>query len=187
MQIILAEQPIVSAIILALIGSTLIFGWMQTGKKAALGVGLVVLALIPGAFALAANWVTDREMITEAIYRTADAVANNDFERAVQVIEPAQRAKVEAARADLQRFRFDEARVNKLRTIDILPDAFPPVAEVDLSVTVVVSDQRGQINRMRVPRRVVLQFRKSETGQWFVYDYNHMPIVGDPDGYSPQR
>lgn len=187
MELVLAEQPLVSSLLLAMVGVAMIYGWMQTGKKLALAAGLVVLLLIPGAFALASNWVTDRELITEAIYRTAEAVQNNDFDLAVQVIEPAQRAKIESAKADLTRFRFTEARVNKLRTIDILDDAVPPTAEVDMSVTVVVSDQRGQINNFKVLRRVVLQFRKSRDGQWLVYDYNHMPIVGDPDGYSPQR
>ena len=149
--------------------------------------GLVFLLLIPSAFVLATYWVTDREKISEAIYRTANAVANNDFDAAVQVIEPAQRDKIAAAKSDLMRFRFDEARVNKIRTIDVLATSVPPEAEVDMSVTVVVSEQRGQIQRMRVPRRVILQFRKSASGEWLVYDYNHLPIVGDPDGYSPQR
>lgn len=187
MELVLAEQPLVSSLLLAMVGVAMIYGWMQTGKKPALVGGLIVLALIPGAFALASSWVTDREMISEAIYRTADAVQRNDFDLAVQVIEPTQRAKIEAAKADLTRFRFSEARVNKLRTIDILDDAVPPTAEVDMSVTVVVSDQRGQLNNFKVLRRVVLQFRKSRQGQWLVYDYNHMPIVGEPDGFSPQH
>jgi hypothetical protein len=187
MELVLAEQPLVTSLLLAMVGVTMIYGWMQTGKMPALIMGLVVLLLIPGAFALAASWVTDRELITDAIYRTADAVQNNDFDLAVQVIEPNQRAKIEAAKADLTRFRFTEARVNKLRTIDVLEDAIPPTAEVDMSVSVVVSDQRGQINNFKVLRRVILQFRKSRDGQWLVYDYNHMPIVGDPDGYSPQH
>ena len=187
MELVLAEQPLVSSLLLALIAMAMIFGWMQTGKKAVLLVGLALLLLIPVTFAVAASWVTDRELISDAIYRTADAVANNDIEGALQVIEPVQRARIEAARADLMRFHFDEARVNKLRTIDILADNDPPQAEVDMSVTVAVSDQRGQFRNMRVPRRVILQFRKSASGDWLVYDYNHMPIVGAPDSFSPHR
>lgn len=186
MQNILAEQPILSAGLLACIAVAMIFGWMQTGNKIALAGGLISLLLIPGAFILASYWVTDREQITALIHRTAEAVGNNDVDLALQIIEPSQRAKFEAAKADLSRFRFDEARVNKLRTIDITENSVPMEAEVDMSVTAVVSDQRGQIRGMRVLRRVILQFRKSASGQWFVYDYNHLPIVGAPDSFSPK-
>jgi len=187
MQNILAEQPLLSSGLLAFLVIAFVFGWMQTGNKIALGGGLISLLLIPAAFVLASYWVTDREQISAAIHRTAEAVANNDFDGAVQIIDPSQRDKIAAAKSDLSRFRFDEARVNKLRTIDITEGSVPPEAEVDMSVTVVVSDQRGQIRGMRVLRRVILQFRKSPNGEWFVYDYNHLPIVGTPDGFSPQK
>jgi hypothetical protein len=186
METLLAEQPLVSSLLLAMLGSAMIFGWMQTGRRGPLVAGLLTLLLIPGAFVLASYWVTDRELITAAIYRTADAVSNNDIDRAIEVIEPSRREQVASARADLQRFRFDEARVNKLRTIDLLDNSVPPKAEVDMSVTVVVSDKRGQITQQTVPRRVILQFQKSTSGEWLVHDYNHMPIIGSPDAFSPK-
>ena len=187
METIIAEQPLVSAGLLAVVAGAIIFGWLQTGKKPALVAGLLLLLLIPLAFVVASSWVTDREQIRDSIYRTAEAVANNDIDTALQIIEPAQRAQLDAARADLSRFHFDEARVNKLRAIDVFSDTVPPTAEADLSVKVVVSDQRGQFRGQTIPRRVVLQFRQSPSGQWFVYDYNHMPIVGAPDAFSPQH
>ena len=187
MQLVLAEQPLLSSVMLVIVAMAMIYHWMQTGKKPALFAGLFLLLLVPSAFALASYWVTDREQISEAIFRTADAVANNDFDRAVRVIEPAQRDKIAAAKSDLMRFHFNEARVTKIRSIDVLANAVPPEAEVDMSVSVVVSDHRGQISDMRVIRRVILQFHKSPAGEWLVYDYNHLPIVGDPDGFSPHR
>ncbi len=187
MEQVLSEQPLVSSVFLIIVAVALIFGWMQTGKKAVLIAAVVLLLLVPLAFLIAANWETDREQISAAIYRTADAVANNDIDAALRVMEPTQRDRINAARSDLMRFHFDEARVNKLRTIDLVPNSDPPQAEVDLSVTVVVSDIRGQIRGMRVLRRVILQFRKSAAGEWLVYDYNHLPIVGDPDAFSPHH
>ncbi len=187
MELVLSEQPWLTSGLLGLVGGMMLFGWLQTGRKATLIFGTIVLAMIPLMFLIAANWQTDRELIGAAVYRTAQAVADNDFDAAVQVIEPSQRATIAAARSDLARFRFDEARVNKLRTIDIVPGSDPPVAEVDMSITVVVSDQRGQVRGQRILRRVILQFRKSPDGRWFVYDYNHLPIVGGPDSFSPQH
>jgi len=183
---ILAEQPLVTAGLVLLIAVALVYGWLQTGKTAILATGLVSLLLIPGAFVLANYWVTDRELIREAITRTAAAVSENDFERAIEVIDPSRRQQIDNARADLSRFRFDDARVNSVRWIDITPGLIPPEAEVDMTATVVVSDKRGQFSNLRVLRRIVLQFRKSDDGKWYVIDYNHMPIVGSPDGFSPQ-
>ncbi len=188
MRTLLAEQPLIVAFMLGAIAAGLILGWMQTGRKwLALG-GLFSAALVPLAFVLAAYWETDGERIRAAIERTAAAVRDNDIDRAVLVIEPGQRDRIAAARADLSRFRFDEARVSSIRGIQFISGSYPPEAEVDLTVSVVVSDRRGQFNSLRVPRRVVLQFRQDTvSNEWFVYDYNHMPVVGNPDGFSPQR
>ena len=63
METIIAEQPLVSAGLLAVVAGAIIFGWLQTGKKPALVAGLLLLSLIPLAFVVASSWVTDREQI----------------------------------------------------------------------------------------------------------------------------
>ena len=185
MKTLIAEQPLMMAVLLGVIAGAALFGWLQTGKRESMWVGLVFLILIPISWVVSQRWVTDREQISAAIYATAEAVKRNDFDAAVQVIEPQQRALIASAKADLSRFRFTEARVNKLRSIEMVMGSEPPEAEADLSVSVTVSDKSGQFQDIRVPRRVVLRFRKSDSGQWHVYNYTHMPIVGVPDNYSP--
>lgn len=185
MKTLIAEQPLILALLLAVIAAAILWGWLQSGKKAALLAGLLVLALIPISWYVSNAWVTDREQIRAAIESTAEAVRNNDFDRAIQVIEPRQRELIASARADLSRFRFNEARVNQIRDIQMVEGSAPPEAEVDLTVTVVVSDQRGTFTEMRVPRRVLLSFRKSADGNWYVYRYNHMPPIGAADAYTP--
>jgi hypothetical protein len=148
-------------------------------------VGIVFLALIPIAWAVSVRWVTDREQIREAIYATADAVMRNDFDAAVRVIDPTNPHLVAAAKGDLSRFRFTDARVNKFRSVDLIQGSEPPEAEADLSVSVLVSDAGGQFSDYRVLRRLILRFRKSDSGRWYVYGYNHMPVAGQPDAYSP--
>src|SRR5690606_444451 len=107
-----------------------------------------------------------------------------DFDRAVQIIQPRRRDLIRSAKADLARFHFSDARVNQLRSIRMVQGAYPPEAEVDLSVKVVLSDQGGRFTDYPVLRRVILRFQKSDEGRWYVYDYNHFPIVGGPDGFS---
>ncbi len=186
MYTLIAEQPVIVAIAVSLVAAALLYGWMQSGSRNVLIAGAATLLLIPAEFALASYLHTDREQIREAITHTAQAVANNDFEEAIKVIEPAQRDKIAAAKADLSRFHFDEARVNQFQSIDVFDDSFPPTAEVDITAKVMVSDLRGQFNQLSVPRRIMLKFRKANDGHWYVYDYTHQPVVGGPDGFSPR-
>ncbi len=58
----------------------LIYGWMQTGRKDLAYVGVVFALLIPVAWVIANNWITDRERIEMLIYETADAVKKNDHD-----------------------------------------------------------------------------------------------------------
>ncbi len=185
MQTVIAEQPLTMALLLGAIAAVAFYGWLQTGKREALGAALVFLLLIPILWYVSLQWVTDREQIRDAITATAEAVKANDFEAAIAVIDPRQRDVVDAARADLSRFRFSEARVNKFRSISLVEGSDPPEAEADLSVAAVVSDRRGQISDFRVLRRVILRFRKSDDGRWYVHEYNHLPVIGESDGYSP--
>ena len=191
MNTLLAEQPLVVSFMLGAFSIGLLYAWTQTGNKAAGVIGLVVALLIPGEWWLAANWKTDREEIRELIFATADAVRINDVEGVVRVIADEWPDTISQARAELPRYVFDDARVTGVRKIDVVEGTFPPEADVDINVVVVVSDKRGQFTSLRVPRRLQFRLQKLETydgdgRRWFVVDYNHMPLAGQPDAYSPK-
>jgi hypothetical protein len=177
----LAEQPLLVSLMLGTLGGGLIYGWLQTGKRQAAIAGLVFLGLIPIAWIVAAKWQTDREQIESLIYEIADAVEQNDHERALKVIGDSQTKT--RARQELSYWTFHLARVNRLRSIDIIKGTYPLEADVDMSVKVDVSHVGGRIRDTRVARRLILKFEKSEDG-WVVTEYQHMPIVGGPDQYS---
>lgn len=181
MKTLLAEQPILVAIMLGVIGLGLLFGWLQTGKRAAALAGLVALVLIPVSWSVSLRWVTDRELIREAIRSTAEAVERNDRASAVSIIaDPRYR---ELALAELPRFEFAEARVTGERHIRVQEDAFPPTAEADINVRVEVSGRGLGAGRITVPRRLILKFEKFGE-DWKVMEYQHRPIVGGPDQFS---
>ncbi len=181
MEVLLAEQPLVVSLMLGTLGGGLIFGWLQTGKKEAAAAGLVAFALIPLAWLIASRWETDREQIRTLIYEIANAVEENDHDTAVEVIgDPQTRSR---ARQELANWTFHLARVNKIRSIDVIEGTFPLEADVDMSVKVDVSQNRGSLRDVRVPRRLILKFEKA-TDQWVVTDYRHMPIAGGPDQFS---
>ena len=179
MEAMLAEQPLLVSLMLGTLAAALIYGWLQTGKKAAAVAGLVLALLIPVVWVIASRWETDREQIESLIYEIADAVERNDHEAAVKVIgDPETKAQ---ALQELRNWTFDLADVNKISSIDIIQGTFPLEADVNMSVKVNVSG-RG-VRSMRVPRRLILKFEQRD-GDWVVTDYRHMPIAGGPDQYS---
>src|SRR5688572_21226753 len=114
MQSLLAEQPLLLALMLAAIAAALLFGWLQSGTKPLLAAAALVLLLIPVAWFISVRWVTDREQIRAVIDRTVAAVNANDVDGVLQALEPHHRELIQAARADLSRFHFSEARVTQV-------------------------------------------------------------------------
>jgi ketosteroid isomerase-like protein len=177
----LAEQPLLLSILLGAVSASLIYAWLQTGKKPAAVGGVIVALLIPVAWIVASQWHTDREAIEALIHKIADAVERNDVDTAVQIIgDPATQAR---ARMELSKYVFDMAAVNRIRSIDIIDGAVPLEADVDMSVKIDVSSRSGQLRNIRVLRRLLLRFEKTDDS-WVVTDYRHMPITGQPDQYS---
>ena len=181
----LAEQPILTAIVLGFLGLSLAYGWLQSGKKPFLGAGLLCWVLIPFCLWLASVWVTDRERIEQIIYETADAVEQNKHEQAVSIIgDPATRAR---AMAELPQWEFNQADVGNIQRIRIVEDTSPMQADVEMLVKVEVSSKRGSIKNVRAPRRLFLTFEKRggpQSDQWVVVDYKHQPPIGQTDGFA---
>ncbi len=187
MTTLIAEQPWLTLAMLALLAGAALYGWMQTGKRGPLIVGLVLVTLMPVAWIVAERWVTDREQIRMTIEKAAEALRQNDIDQALQLVDPTMRSILAMAQADLSRFHFSEARVTKMRAIEVNSGSQPPTAEVDITVSALISDRGGMMTDFRVLRRVVLEMHRLDDGQWYVYSYNHMPVTGQPDAYSPNH
>ena len=176
---VIAEQPIVVSVVIGGIGLMLIYAWLQSGVKALLVAGGLVLALIPVEWWMAGTIVTDREAIRRMIHDTAAAVEANDFDTALSVM-PNGLEKAKAA-AELSRFQFEEARMTGERAINVEHFAGAVTAEADINVRVRVTG-RG-IGTLNVPRRLVLDLEK-RGDRWMVVGYRHLPPVGPADSQS---
>ncbi len=186
MTTLLAERPLILSLMLAALAVACVYGWLQTGKRPLGIAGIALLSLIPVAWIVSNYWVTDRERIRELIDETAAAVEANDIERAVQVIGKRQASLAARARAELANYEFSEARVNQIQNIKVNSSVTPMQADVELNVTVTVSSRRGQFASIRVPRRLSLRFEKqTDDDRWVVVEYDHRPVVGDRDAFSP--
>ena len=184
MKTVIAEHPILLALMLGATAAALIYGWLQTGKKQVGIAGLVVAAFVPAFWFISTSWVTDREQIKALIYETAAAVGANDHDTAVRVIGDA--ATKRRAKAELPKYVFDVVKVSGIE-IHMAEGSFPPEADADINAMAIVSTRGGQFKNMRVPRRLFLKFQKNDDGTWVVVDYNHTPLNGRPDMYSSRR
>ena len=181
---VLAEQPILLSVLLGLMAAGCLYGWLQSGRRGAALAGLFLLALIPVAWIIAANWETDREQITKLLRQTAAAVERNDFESVYEVIHPDLQSVRRRARAELPQYEFQEAKIASIRKIEPILGAEPAEMNVDLNVSVTVTHRGGTLAETKLPRRLLLRMQKLDQ-RWYVTEYTHQPLVGGPDAYSP--
>lgn len=187
----LAEQPLVLSLMLGVFAGGLLYGWLQSGSRGALAAGSVALALIPVAWVVAANWETDREQIERLLYDVAEAVRDNDHDRALALIGD-QRIR-RRAEAELRRYEFSDASIRSVRRIELIPGSFPPEADVEMVVKATLSGSGLQGQSMTIPRRIMLRLEKrdasftpggaGDSGRWVVIDYQHGPLTGT-DAFS---
>lgn len=184
---IISQRPFLLSFILAAFAIAAFWGWMQSGKRAALILASVFVLLIPVGVLVERIWVTDRERLVESIFDAAAALEANDFETVFKYIDPEAREALASAKAEVPQYEFHQVSVNQgsFRRIQFNYDLNPPEAIVDFNTKVVVSKRSSQISRVSVPRRLVLRFRKSGD-IWRVVEYTHLPIIGEADGLSPR-
>ncbi|QEG41658.1 hypothetical protein [Roseimaritima ulvae] len=180
----LAEQPTLLAIMLAILGGGCVYGWLQTGKRPAAVIGLICFALIPAGYLLAANWETDRERLTTLVHSTAAAVEANDVDGVLAFIDPAQPEIRERAASEMPKYTFTRTEIGQVRSIKFVQNAVPPEAQVDLTVNFTGGLQSGEFAGQNASRRVVLRCRK-QNDRWYISDYTHLPVIGGPDGFTP--
>ena len=182
----LAERPLVLSLLLGVLACGSLWGWLQTGQRPALAVGLVAFAGIPLVWVIAAYWVTEREQIVALIHEVAANVEANDHERVLAVIgHPQLRRRAET---ELQNFDFSQATVQRIRRIDVIDGTFPRQADAELLVKVTVVQHGGQLGQITVPRRLMLKLEKrGDAGvpqDWVVIGYQHGPPGGGGDPFS---
>ncbi len=181
---IIAEKPLMLAVMIGIVALGLLYSWLQTGNKKIAAAGILFALMVPGAFLLGEHLVTDREKILEVIYSTVEAVENNDHQAAAAAIGvPAIRQR---ALQELPQYEFSNLGVRNIQ-ITMVTGSYPPEATADIDASATVSLKRAAVKNVRVARRVILTFRKEPDDSWIVTDYTHQPLAGGPDTFSPRR
>lgn len=151
------------------------FIWTQTAHPAALysTIGAAVVSLLLVMVNL--QVVTDAERIRGIMDDVARDLQNNDRQRVYSYLHPNAVAGLKRAQAELPKYEFVEARITRVKSIDINLESSPPTAISEFNVFVKVK-AHGQT--FRVPRFVKVYWMLRDE-EWMVRDYEHYdPTMG---------
>jgi hypothetical protein len=175
MQAIFFEQPILLGLLGCILAGLAAFVWIQSGARAALYTAVGLLAATVGLVLLSIQVVTDREQIEITLHEVAELVEQNDRDGVMRYVHPDAESRLTRFETELPRYRFEEARVTKVKKVTVDTQADPKTAIAEFNVYVEVEAQ-GQV--FRVPRFVRTYFRQ-QGSQWRVLDFEHFdPSVG---------
>lgn len=149
--------------------------WTQTGDKIALYSAIGLAAITVLLVGVNVQVQTDREKIRVIMDEVADAVRKNDHDKVFTYMHPNSIEGLRRAKAELPGFEFSQARITRVKSIDVNPDTTPPTAIAEFNVFVEVK-MSGQ--NFKVPRFVRAYFMDRD-GKWLVKDYEHFePTAG---------
>lgn len=175
MQQFFLESPVALGLCGFFVALATAFWWMQTGARMA-AIGAAVVSVVTALLVLVnLNIETDREQIRRTIDLVAEALKANDFPRVISYIHPGAAEGVARAKGELSNYHFLDARLTRLRSIEVNRRASPPAAIAEFNVAVEV-EREGH----RVPiRRFVKVYFAQQAERWLVRDYEHFdPLAG---------
>lgn len=145
------------------------FVWTQTGDKRAMWalIGCLVLTII--GLLVNIQVKTYREQLIATLDDIADAVKQNNHERAFSFVDATANPTLLRLKAELPNFKFSDARVTAIKSITIEDDKQPPTSLVEFNAVARVSSAvySGPVARF------VKAYFKYEKGRWLVTDYSH--------------
>jgi len=172
------EQPVF--ILVIGLSTVVILGWLwlQTGRKIFVIAVAAAAVLTTLGMLVERNVRTDREQIEATLHEIARAVERNDLQAVLDRVDP-QAARIrQVASAELPRYEFEAVKIKPNLKITVRDDD-PLAAEAEFNVVVIASGG-GLAKQQRVPRFVVVEFRKVDD-RWLAVSYRH----SDPrDGFK---
>jgi len=165
----LFENPYGVGFVGTLLTALSLFGWVQTGNKIALYLGLGFFGLTGILVWLNLYIQTDREVIRVVLNETALELQENRHDAIKKRIHPDHTQQVASAVSLLGRVKFDVARITRVHAIDIAKAGNTSTARVRMNVYVEV---QTDLMPGKIPRWVQLDLEKLGD-QWLVVDFTH--------------
>lgn len=172
----LFESPILVGSIGLLLALVAIIVWTQVedakAQKASLysAIGLVLLTTL--LVMLSIQVETDSERIRGTLHSAASSLEENDHPAVLAAIHPDASRAVRAAEAMLSRVTFSDARVTRIKSVEI-EEGVPRRAVAE--IIVVVSMNLEGTGRVRTPRFVKVFFTQ-QNDRWLVHNFEHYDV-----------
>jgi hypothetical protein len=143
--------------------------WTQTGNRTAAYTAVAALAMTVILTIVNVQVETTREAVARLLDEVAEELAANDLDAVYSHIHPDAASLEQRARAELQNFKFYQAKVTRIKEITVSDSSVPAKVVAEFNAFVEVETQ-GQ--KVGVPRFVKVFFSEKD-GQWLVTDYEH--------------
>ena len=147
------------------------FLWLQTAHSAGFYTAAVCLAITVLLTLVSLQVETDRERIRKVLSDVAEKLRENDHPAVLRFIHPNAVDGLQRAKSELYRFTFREARITRVKSIEVNDRTPPPTAIAEFNVIVRV-ERDGYAVGGRIPRFVRVYFMQRDD-RWLIQDYEH--------------
>lgn len=161
--------PMVTGTLMVILLLVMAFSARETRiLQLAFFIGLITAATVVCEYLI----VTDREQVTETVYRLADLVEANDVPGVLSYVSKQRQDTRDRVAAEMPRYDFDNCRIIGVNYFESGNSQTKDTAEICFVVTVRVRLESGP-ETLFGQRRVILEFERDSDGQWRVIRYSH--------------
>ncbi|MFO0941251.1 MAG: hypothetical protein U0930_10825 [Pirellulales bacterium] len=170
---VLFENPVIVVLFGVAVGSLLAFAATKTGdRRFLIAAGAVAaIALVLGVIATTIE--TEKEKLTKTIYQVADAVRNNDHDRALTYMHPSASAAAQRAKTEISRFKFQDAKVTSIQEVVINDKTKPPSATTEFLARMSVEGDHTDYGVKFNGVRLIKVYWMKQGDRWLISDYEH--------------
>lgn len=149
------------------------FVWVQIGNKYLLYSTVGIAAFTIAAVMINIQVQTDNEKIRTLMSDIESAIRSNNHQKVYSYIHPNAAEGLAKVKGELPRYKFEEARITVVHSIETNFKSTPPTAIAEFNVIVSIEQYPGKIPRF------VRVFFMLKDGKWLVRDYEHAePTAG---------
>ncbi len=167
------ENPVAVLLFGLGLAGLLIFAATKSGDRRYLIAAGIVAAIGLVLGIVATNIETEQEKLTKTIYQVADAVRNNDHDRALTFMHPNASAAAQRAKTEISRFKFQDAKVTSIQEVVINDKTKPPSATAEFLARMTVEGDHTYFGAKFNGVRLIKVYWMKQGDRWLISDYEH--------------
>lgn len=175
----LFESPVLLGVVGLTLAGIAAFIWTQAREAAARKAAfysmlcLIVMTIVMTLVNIQVK--TDQEQIRSMLHMIGAALEKNDLATVFAYIHPNATETSDRARAELPRYRFSDARVTRIKRVEINPSTVPRTAIAEFNVVAEFSVHDTKLRGGRFVRVYLME----KDNRWLARDYEHFePTAG---------